>query len=210
MSERRRSNLCPSGIPRLAISVKKKPTHRNPGVSRFRCVGLLANGSPGRWPDYPLFSLPRVSIFLSAAELFKAPFRSQHTPRNWRSKQITVGRLILSSPTTTQDEIQRAISRGMGRLENQPVSRGCHQSPARPGNYRSYTVDIPPSVRYWTLLFDGQGHTVIHVPQRMSVQPLSIRETKMRYEIICRFRSTFKFARCYFPVIGVRCRKCGS
>ncbi len=41
--------------------------------SGFNCVGLLVNGSPGFWPDYPLFSHPKDFDNLLGADLFKAP-----------------------------------------------------------------------------------------------------------------------------------------
>ena len=41
---------------------KKKPTQPNPEGSGFICVGLLVNGSSGRWPEYPLSSHPKTSI----------------------------------------------------------------------------------------------------------------------------------------------------
>src|SRR5580704_12838707 len=48
----------------------KNRHNRTPAV--FNCVGLLINGSAGRWSDYPLFSHPRIFIF--CWELFiKAP-----------------------------------------------------------------------------------------------------------------------------------------
>jgi hypothetical protein len=48
-----------AGLQSDACWKTKKPTHRNPENAGFDCVGLLANGSPGRRPDYPLISHPR-------------------------------------------------------------------------------------------------------------------------------------------------------
>jgi hypothetical protein len=51
----------------------KKPKQQHPDISGFNCVGLLGNGSPGFWPDYPLFSHPKDFDDLPGADLFKAP-----------------------------------------------------------------------------------------------------------------------------------------
>jgi hypothetical protein len=51
----------------------KKPTQQHPETSGFNCVGLLVNGSPGFWPDYPSFSHPKDFDKLPGADLSKAP-----------------------------------------------------------------------------------------------------------------------------------------
>ena len=51
----------------------------------FDRVGLLINGSPGRWSDYPLFSQPMTSIF--CRELLYVRLRKQHIDRLPLEKQ---------------------------------------------------------------------------------------------------------------------------
>jgi hypothetical protein len=72
----------------------KKPTQLHPETSGFNCVGLLVNGSPGFWPDYPLFSHPNDFDDLPGANLFDAPqavhFRLSERKRRRDSESATI------------------------------------------------------------------------------------------------------------------------
>lgn len=51
----------------------QKRSRRNGTPAVFCRVGLLLNGSPGHWPDYPLFSHPSISMFCREPIFREAP-----------------------------------------------------------------------------------------------------------------------------------------
>jgi hypothetical protein len=55
------------------IQSENEKSRRNRTPLVFHCVGLLLNGSSGRWLDYPLFSHPRLSHFRRELILVSSP-----------------------------------------------------------------------------------------------------------------------------------------
>src|ERR1700733_6006462 len=72
----RRNSNAPATSWRTRPRPTKKPTRQNPEDPGFYRVGLLDNGSPGRWPDYPLVSRPRTLVINQEAYLFR--LRASH------------------------------------------------------------------------------------------------------------------------------------
>jgi hypothetical protein len=75
----------PLGDRRSAVT-KKADATKHPWV--LRCVGLLINESPGRWPEYPLVSHPMTSMFFWEPSPFTAPRATHHNSPGRRSKDI--------------------------------------------------------------------------------------------------------------------------
>jgi hypothetical protein len=67
------SGACP--FRNSALRNKKSRRKRTPAV--FNCVGLLVNGCFGCWPNNPLFSHPKSSIF--GERLTGSAIRNTHT-----------------------------------------------------------------------------------------------------------------------------------
>jgi hypothetical protein len=80
-SRRRHRALFKSGF----ANGEKNRRKRTPVM--FKCVGLLVTGFSGDWPDYPLFSHPRTSIFCRELVSFKAPLLTLNERSSKPAKQ---------------------------------------------------------------------------------------------------------------------------
>jgi uncharacterized protein YbcI len=131
---------------------QKKPTHPNPDISGFICVGLLAIGSFGFMPNYPLFSHPRTSIF--RGKLIRSAI---HTPHHTLIGQLskTIPRIVDILPflMKTQGEIESAVSEGMSRFEQEYMGRG-------PKDVRAHLIDDLVVVRLQGVLTAAEQHLV--------------------------------------------------
>jgi hypothetical protein len=66
--------LCKTMLP------KKQKSRRNQTLVVFDCAGLLSNGFPGRWPNHPLFSLPKMFMFMLQTGVVSCSVDTNRTP----------------------------------------------------------------------------------------------------------------------------------
>jgi uncharacterized protein YbcI len=131
---------------------KKKPTQLKPHASGINCVGLLVNGCFGRWPNNPLVSHPRTSIFRE--ELIRSAILSGHHTLIGRiSKTIPGISDILLFLMKTQGEIESAVAEGMSHFEQEYMGRG-------PKDVRAHLIDDLVVVRLKGVLTAAEQHLV--------------------------------------------------
>jgi uncharacterized protein YbcI len=130
---------------------QKKPTHPNPEVSGFNCVGLLINRFPGDGADLPFTSYPMISACLEiSSQISQSRYVSHYISK---SKKIPKTLPILSVRMKTQGEIESAISEAMSRFEQEYMGRG-------PKDVHAYLIDDLLVVRLKGVLTAAEQHLV--------------------------------------------------